>query len=68
MEEIRDCTGKLVCIADEALGLIQHKSSKEQITAVMPVGGVILFKTKETSTEIQLREGPYFLVNSIRNK
>ena len=64
MEEVRDCHGSLVCMA----GLVERKTSKEHITAILPVGGKIAFDTKGAYTELERVNDQLFFVNSFANR
>ena len=68
MEEVRDCNGSLVCMADGMAGLVERKTSKEHVTAILPVGGKIAFDTKGAYTELERVNDQLFLVNSFANR
>ena len=53
MEEIRDCRGKLVCMANGQTGVIERLTSKDRIYILLPVGGKFAFETKDAYTMIE---------------
>ena len=68
MEEVRDCNGSLVCMANGSTGLVERKTSKEYVTAILPVGGKIAFDTKGAYTELERVNDQLFFVNSFANR
>ena len=67
LEEIRDCRGKLICMANGLTGDIERLTSKERIYISLPVGGKFAFETKETYTVLERVNDELFYVNSFPN-
>ena len=67
MQEIRDCFGKLVCMADAATGTIERMTSTERICVLLPLGGRFAFETKSAYTEVERVQECLFRVNSFPN-
>lgn len=67
MEEIRDCRGKLVCMANGQTGVIERLTSKDRIYISLPVGGKFAFETKDAYTIIERINDKLFYVNSYPN-
>lgn len=68
MEEIRDCNGSLVCMANGSTGLVERKTSREHVTVILPVGGRISFDVKGAYTILVRENEQLFFVDSFANR
>ena len=68
MEEIRDCNGSLVCMANGSTGLVERKTSRERVTVILPVGGRISFDAKGAYTVLVRENDELFYVDSFGNR
>ena len=53
MEEIRDADNHLICYVNSATGFIDHTFHKERMTAILPIGGEVVFTRGKCFTTIR---------------
>ena len=67
MEEIRDCSGKLICTVDGQTGLIERLTARDHIVVLLPEGGKFAYETKASYTLIERVSDELFYVTSYPN-
>ena len=67
MEEIRDCRGKLVCMADGHTGVIERLTAKDRTYVEIPVGGKYVYESVYTYTVLERVSKETFYVTSYSN-